>query len=176
MREAGRRLPEGHSRNTEGHWKRHVSRQESPKHIFGSCPSCSKWFHSKPLTPSSTTGSSAQEILSWKDLKPSNKMVINSSAILTKPFRTIHFAFTILLKKAFSPLSAVSFSSGNMYWVHMPGTVCQAQENEQELLEWRIKEKAVGWSTETLSEFYWPTDWPGALREGTQAPQGLGSS
>ena len=36
----------------------------------------------------------------------------------------------------------------------MPGTVCQAQENEQELLEWRIKEKAGGWSTETLSEFY----------------------
>lgn len=124
MIEAGRR-------GLEGAFQTHRMALKKGMQAYGSLPNTflaaavSNCFTLlKPLTPSSITWCSAtHQMLSWKDLKPSNKMSINSLSIISHLFSIIHFALTTSLRKVFSPFSEYSFSSANIYWAHMPGTV-----------------------------------------------------
>lgn len=111
--------------------KKKASTWESPKHIFGF--SCSKLFHSNPWTLLLITWlSAAQEMPSWKDQEPSNKMAINSLTIILERFSIIHFALTTSLKKkVFSPFSVCSFSSPNIYWVPTSGTLPGSENNHE---------------------------------------------
>lgn len=109
----------------KGAKNRPTSIQECPVHISDcSCSNCFPLL--KPLIPSSITWHPAtHQMLSWKDLKPFNKMSTSSLSIISKLFGIIHFALTTFLRHMFFPFFACSFSSANFYWARMPGYYAQ---------------------------------------------------
>lgn len=121
----------------KGAKNRPTSIQECPVHISDcSCSNCFPLL--KPLIPSSITWHPAtHQMLSWKDLKPFNKVSISSFSIISKLFGIIHFAFTTFLRHMFFPFFACSFSSAN-YLLSSHARVLRPKScrNKTQLLSW----------------------------------------
>ena len=110
MREAGRSLLEGACQIHR------TALKKGSKHM--GVPQAHFWLQLfqivsldfKPLTLLSITWCSvAQEMLSWKGMKPSNKTAINALTIISKLFSIIHFALTTSLKKSVSSFLCIFF-------------------------------------------------------------------